>query len=309
MRCTTVQRGLKAIATRVHRLTVVLAAGLTKLGFGVPETPFFDTLAIEAGEQAGEICDRALNQGINLRRIDATTIGISLDETATPDAVMQLLQIFAGDSPMPAVELLDSQSLIPTELVRTSDYLTHPVFNSYHSETEMLRYMYALQMKDLSLASAMIPLGSCTMKLNATAEMIPVTWPEFGQIHPFAPLDQAKGYQVLFEQLETWLSEITGFAGISLQPNAGSQGEYAGLLVIRQYHQSRGDGHRTICLIPQSAHGTNPASAVMAGMKVVGVKCDDDGNIDVADLAAKAEKAQRQPGRPDDHLPLHPRCV
>ncbi|MEM1242364.1 MAG: aminomethyl-transferring glycine dehydrogenase, partial [Cyanobacteria bacterium P01_H01_bin.26] len=172
----------------------------------------------------------------------------------------------------------------------TSAYLTHPTFNRYHSETEMLRYMYALQMKDLSLASAMIPLGSCTMKLNATAEMVPVTWPEFGQIHPFAPLAQTQGYQVLFDQLETWLAEITGFAGISLQPNAGSQGEYAGLLVIRQYHQSRGDTHRTVCLIPQSAHGTNPASAVMAGMKVVGVKCDDDGNIDVADLTAKAEK-------------------
>ncbi|MEM9979397.1 MAG: aminomethyl-transferring glycine dehydrogenase, partial [Cyanobacteria bacterium P01_D01_bin.2] len=182
------------------------------------------------------------------------------------------------------------EAAIPAALARTSAYLTHSTFNRYHSETEMLRYMYALQMKDLSLASAMIPLGSCTMKLNATAEMVPVTWPEFGQIHPFAPLAQTQGYQVLFGQLETWLAEITGFAGISLQPNAGSQGEYAGLLVIRQYHQSRGDSHRTVCLIPQSAHGTNPASAVMAGMKVVGVKCDDDGNIDVADLTAKAEK-------------------
>ncbi|MGD1951281.1 MAG: aminomethyl-transferring glycine dehydrogenase [Leptolyngbyaceae cyanobacterium] len=286
--------GLKAMAIRIHRLTVVLAEGLSKLGFGIPETPFFDTLAVDAGEQAGEICDRALNQGINLRRIDATTIGISLDETTTPEAVMQLLQVFAGELSMPAVERLKSESIIPTEIARTSEYLTHPVFNRYYSETEMLRYMYALQMKDLSLASAMIPLGSCTMKLNATAEMMPVTWPEFGQIHPFAPLDQTKGYQVLFEQLETWLSDITGFAGISLQPNAGSQGEYAGLLVIRQYHQSRGDGHRNICLIPQSAHGTNPASAVMAGMKVVGVKCDDDGNIDLADLTAKAKKHSDQ---------------
>ncbi|MBE9069933.1 aminomethyl-transferring glycine dehydrogenase [Leptolyngbya cf. ectocarpi LEGE 11479] len=282
--------GLKAIATRVHRLTVVLAEGLSKLGFEGPETPFFDTLAVDAGDQAGEICDRALTQGINLRRIDATTIGISLDETTTPEAVVQLLRVFAGDLPLPAVDTLKSAPIIPAALTRTSEYLTHPVFNSYHSETEMLRYMYALQMKDLSLASAMIPLGSCTMKLNATAEMVPVTWPEFGQIHPFAPLDQTQGYQVLFDQLETWLAEITGFAGISLQPNAGSQGEYAGLLVIRQYHQSRGDNHRTVCLIPQSAHGTNPASAVMAGMKVVGVKCDDDGNIDVADLIAKAEK-------------------
>ncbi|MEM7064571.1 MAG: aminomethyl-transferring glycine dehydrogenase [Cyanobacteria bacterium P01_B01_bin.77] len=282
--------GLKAIATRVHRLTVVLSEGLSKLGFGVPETPFFDTLAVDAGEQAGEICDRALAQGINLRRIDATTLGISLDETTTPDAVVQLLQVFASELPLPAVDNLKSAPIIPAALARISEYLTHPVFNSYHSETEMLRYMYALQMKDLSLASAMIPLGSCTMKLNATAEMVPVTWPEFGQIHPFAPLDQTQGYQTLLNQLETWLSEITGFAGISLQPNAGSQGEYAGLLVIRQYHQSRSDDHRTICLIPQSAHGTNPASAVMAGMKVVGVKCDDDGNIDVADLTAKAEK-------------------
>ncbi|ESA32118.1 glycine dehydrogenase [Leptolyngbya sp. Heron Island J] len=286
--------GLKAMATRVHRLTVVLAEGLSKLGFGIPQTPFFDTLAVDAGEQAGEICDRALTQKINLRRIDASTIGISLDETTTPEAVVQLLQVFAGDLPMPAIERLKSEPAIPTDLARTSDYLTHPVFNRYHSETEMLRYMYALQMKDLSLASAMIPLGSCTMKLNATAEMMPVTWPEFGQIHPFAPLDQTKGYQVLFKQLETWLADITGFAGISLQPNAGSQGEYAGLLVIRQYHQSRGDDHRNICLIPQSAHGTNPASAVMAGMKVVGVKCDNDGNIDVADLTAKAEKHSDQ---------------
>ncbi|MEL6129396.1 MAG: aminomethyl-transferring glycine dehydrogenase [Cyanobacteria bacterium J06628_4] len=282
--------GLRAMAARVHRLTVVLAEGLSKLGFGVPETPFFDTLAVDVGQQADGICDRALTHHINLRRIDTTTLGISLDETTTPEAVVQLLQVFAGNLPMPAVERLKSEAAIPPALARTSDYLTHPVFNSYHSETEMLRYMYALQMKDLSLASAMIPLGSCTMKLNATAEMMPVTWPEFGQIHPFAPLDQTKGYQVLFDQLETWLSDITGFAGISLQPNAGSQGEYAGLLVIRQYHQSRGDDHRTVCLIPQSAHGTNPASAVMAGMKVVGVKCDDDGNIDVADLTAKAEK-------------------
>ena len=282
--------GLKAIATRIHRLTVVLAEGLSKLGFGLPETPYFDTLAVDVGDQAQVICDRARARRVNLRSIDATTLGISLGETATPQAIQQLLEIFAGDLPLPQLEHLRSEPSIPDSLARTSPYLTHPVFNRYHCETEMLRYMYALQMKDLSLATAMIPLGSCTMKLNATAEMIPVTWPEFGQLHPFAPQEQTQGYQILFKQLETWLAEITGFSGISLQPNAGSQGEYAGLLVIRQYHQARDEAHRNVCLIPQSAHGTNPASAVMAGMKVVGVKCDGDGNIDLADLSAKAGK-------------------
>ncbi|MEO0456116.1 MAG: aminomethyl-transferring glycine dehydrogenase [Cyanobacteria bacterium P01_A01_bin.114] len=283
-------QGLQRIATRIHRLAVVLSEGLSKLGFTVGETPFFDTVRVEVGDQGQTICDRALACQVNLRRIDPDTLGIALDETVTPESITELLEIFAGSDRLPGLDQLKSASIIPTELQRTSEYLTHPVFNQYHSETELLRYLYALQTKDLSLASAMIPLGSCTMKLNATAEMVPITWPEFGQIHPFAPLHQAKGYRHLFEQLERWLSEITGFAGISLQPNAGSQGEYAGLLVIRQYHQSQNEGHRNICLIPQSAHGTNPASAVMAGMKVVAVKCDDDGNIDVADLQAKAEK-------------------
>ncbi|MEO0541527.1 MAG: aminomethyl-transferring glycine dehydrogenase [Cyanobacteria bacterium P01_A01_bin.105] len=283
-------QGLKAMATRVHKLTAVLSEGLNKLGFGLGEAPFFDTLRIETGEKTQAILARAAERQINLRQIDGETLGLSLDETTTPEDVETLLQVFAGPDSLAFLSQLQASVQIPASFQRTSEYLTHPTFNRYHSETELLRYLYALQMKDLSLASAMIPLGSCTMKLNATAEMVPVTWPEFGQIHPFAPLSQTQGYQQMFDQLEGWLSEITGFAGISLQPNAGSQGEYTGLLVIRQYHQNRGEGHRNVCLIPQSAHGTNPASAVMAGMKVVSVKCDSDGNIDVADLRAKAEK-------------------
>jgi glycine dehydrogenase len=283
-------QGLKRIATRIHRLTVVLSAGLQKLGFTLGREPFFDTLRVETGDRTEAILASALAHRINLRQIDDRTLGISLDETTTPEAVAELLDTFAQSDTLPALADLESAVALPDSLKRTSDYLSHPVFNRYHSETELLRYLYSLQMKDLSLASAMIPLGSCTMKLNATAEMVPITWPEFGQLHPFVPLDQARGYQQLFSQLEAWLSEITGFAAISLQPNAGSQGEYAGLLVIREYHQSRQEGHRHICLIPQSAHGTNPASAVMAGMKVVSVQCDHDGNIDLADLQAKAEK-------------------
>ena len=283
-------QGLKAMATRVHRLTVVLAEGLSKLGFGLGNAPFFDTLCVTTGDKTQAVLARAAEQQINLRQIDGKTLGIALDETTTPEDVEALLQVFAGPGSLSFSPQLKSSVQIPAALQRTSAYLTHPVFNRYHSETELLRYLYSLQTKDLSLASAMIPLGSCTMKLNATAEMVPVTWPEFGQIHPFAPLAQTQGYQTLFTQLENWLSEITGFAGISLQPNAGSQGEYTGLLVIRQYHQTREEGHRNVCLIPQSAHGTNPASAVMAGMKVVSVKCDSDGNIDVDDLRAKAEK-------------------
>jgi glycine dehydrogenase len=282
--------GLKQIATRIHQLTGVLADGLTQLGFSLGAAPYFDTLRVATGDQTRAIWARALAQQVNLRQIDDQTLGIALDETTTPADVVTLLAIFADHHPLPELDTLKPENRLPVTLQRTSAYLTHPVFHQYHSETELLRYMYALQMKDLSLTSAMIPLGSCTMKLNATAEMLPVTWPEFGQLHPFVPLDQARGYQQLFQTLENWLAEITGFAGISLQPNAGSQGEYAGLLVIRQYHQSRGEAHRTVCLIPQSAHGTNPASAVMAGMKVVAVQCDHAGNIDVADLAAKAEQ-------------------
>ena len=278
-------QGLKGIASRIHQLTTALADGLIQLGYSLGTEPVFDTLTVATGEQTDDIIARAAERQINLR-IDSAqgneprTLGISLDETTGLEQIVELLEIFAGNTAVPPLDALKPQP-VPLAFSRTSDYLTHPVFNQYHSETELLRYLYSLQKKDLSLADAMIPLGSCTMKLNATAEMVPITWPEFGQIHPFAPLSQTKGYQILFAQLETWLADITGFAGISLQPNAGSQGEYTGLLVIHQYHQSRGDTHRNICLIPQSAHGTNPASAVMAGMKVVAVKCDDDGNIDV----------------------------
>jgi len=286
--------GLRQIATRIHTLTATLAKGLAKAGFALGEAPYFDTLQVKTGDQTEAILQQAATKRINLRRVDAETLGISLDETTTTADVQDLWEVLAGpETAASLVSLLQAPMELPDwpqGLRRQSAYLTHPVFNRYHSETEMLRYLYRLQGKDLSLATAMIPLGSCTMKLNATAEMVPITWPEFGQIHPFAPAEQTRGYRQMFAELEAWLAEITGFDGISLQPNAGSQGEYAGLLVIREYHQQRGDYHRNICLIPQSAHGTNPASAVMAGMKVVAVKCDDDGNIDVADLQAKAEK-------------------
>lgn len=290
---------LKGIASRIQQLTAALANGLRQLGYRLGSEPVFDTLTVATGEETANIIARAAERQINLR-VDpvqsdrsqqscTASLGIALDETTGLAQVAELLTIFAGDQAVPSLESLSPDPL-PEALKRTSSYLTHPVFNQYHSETELLRYLYSLQCKDLSLANAMIPLGSCTMKLNATAEMVPISWPQFAQIHPFAPLSQTQGYQTLFTQLEGWLSEITGFAGISLQPNAGSQGEYAGLLVIRQYHDSRQTAQRNICLIPQSAHGTNPASAVMAGMKVVAVNCDDDGNIDVADLERKAEQ-------------------
>ena len=281
--------GLKHIAERIHALTCTLRAGLEEAGYTTGEYPCFDTLSVTV--PAGiteELLTAARSRQINLRAIDATHIGISLDETTTPADVEELLQIFGVKTGTKTL----SASGIPVDIQRKSPYLTHPVFNSYHSETEMLRYIHRLQTKDLSLVNAMIPLGSCTMKLNATAEMVPVTWREFGELHPFAPREQAKGYQHLFSQLETWLAEITGYSGISLQPNAGSQGEYAGLLVIRKYHHNRNEAHRNVCLIPTSAHGTNPASAVMAGMQVVVVACDSEGNIDLGDLRAKADKHQ-----------------
>ncbi|MDY6804188.1 MAG: aminomethyl-transferring glycine dehydrogenase [Cyanobacteriota bacterium] len=298
--------GLKRIAENVHHLTAVLAAGLEELDYEISSEPFFDTLRVTPTKESplhsgAEIIAAAEDACLNLRLLNANNVGISLDETTTVNDLLDLWQVFAAGNELPFAveELIESVANHPSSRTgvspvpaanRTSSYLTHPAFNSYRSETEMLRYLHRLQAKDLSLTTSMIPLGSCTMKLNATAEMLPVTWPEFGKIHPFAPRSQSEGYQVMFRQLERWLGEITGFAGISLQPNAGSQGEYAGLLVIRQYHQDRGEGHRNICLIPDSAHGTNPASAVMSGMKVVVVKCDREGNIDLADLKVKAEK-------------------
>ena len=270
--------GLKAIALKIHQHTATLAEGLKRLGYSITNEYFFDTLRVDLGSRnIRDILAACELQKINLRIFDDSSVGISLDEVTTIEDVEDLLNIFAGNSPTPSREVPPPQ--LPVNLSRESTYLTHPVFSSYHSETELLRYLHKLESKDLSLTTSMIPLGSCTMKLNATSEMIPVTWAEFGKIHPFAPQSQTKGYQVLFQQLEDWLAEITGFAGVSLQPNAGSQGEYAGLLVIHQYHESRGEGHRNICLIPTSAHGTNPASAVMCGMKVVAVACDDEGIV------------------------------
>ncbi|MEP0753042.1 aminomethyl-transferring glycine dehydrogenase [Trichocoleus sp. Lan] len=291
--------GLKKIAQNIHKLTGILASGLKRLGYGIGAEQFFDTLRVELGKRTLEdILADAQARQINLRILDANAVGISLDETTTVQDLQDLFEIFAGTHELPfTVEELGkgvTPSIQGEPFARKSSYLTHPVFNRYHSETELLRYLHRLEAKDLSLTTSMIPLGSCTMKLNATAEMIPVTWAEFGKIHPFAPPSQTRGYQILFQQLEAWLAEITGFAGISLQPNAGSQGEYAGLLVIRQYHESRGEEHRNVCLIPQSAHGTNPASAVMCGMKVVAIACDDRGNIDVDDLKAKAEKHRNE---------------
>ena len=281
--------GLKKIASNVHALTKILAYGLNQIGHRVSTPNFFDTVCVEI--KKGSVAD-ILNIGsahqMNFRLIDENSIGISLDETADINNVSEILEIFNLDKPL-ALSEGEFQMEDSSFQLRTSKFLQHSVFNRYHSETEMLRYIKRLESRDLSLTASMIPLGSCTMKLNAASEMFPVSWPEFAKIHPFAPLAQARGYQILFQNLEDWLAEITGFAGISLQPNAGSQGEYTGMLVIRAYHESRGDAHRNVCLIPTSAHGTNPASAVMAGMKVVAVACDTNGNIDVADLRAKAE--------------------
>jgi len=287
--------GLKRIAQRVNLLTASLADALVKLGHTVIHSAYFDTICVKPqGMSIAQVQAIANVKQINLRYLEDGAIAISLDETVSKQDLADLIEIFAVEKNTSQSPIPNHQSPVPTSLTRTSPYLTHPAFNSYHSESELLRYIHRLQSKDLSLTTSMIPLGSCTMKLNATSEMLPVTWTEFGNIHPFAPLAQTQGYQILFQQLEAWLAEITGFAGVSLQPNAGSQGEYAGLSTIRQYHQHRGQANRHICLIPTSAHGTNPASAVMAGMKVVTVNCDSEGNIDVADLRAKAEKHQHE---------------
>jgi len=285
---------LRRIATRIQRLTCILARGLADGGFTADNGTFFDTLTYTVGKQQKAIVKRAQALGLNLRVIGSDRLGISLDETTTARDVAALWEAFTGDTTMPAVEHLDEKvrenAGIPDALLRPIDYLKHPLFNSYHSETEMLRYMRYLEDKDIALNRSMIPLGSCTMKLNATTEMLPVTWPEFAGIHPFAPAEQTAGYHAMLGELERMLIECTGYDAISLQPNAGSQGEYAGLLVIRRYHESRGDSQRDVCLIPSSAHGTNPASAALAGMRVVIVECDALGNIDLPDLREKAAR-------------------
>jgi glycine dehydrogenase len=284
-------KGLERIARRVHRLTAIAKAGIEHLGFAVKPSAFFDTLTVETGGKTAEIVARSRIGRLNLREIDGRTLGLSLDETTTREDVETLWAVFLGHpARFRAAELEMTAEAIPDTLRRTSAYLAHPVFNRCQSETEMLRYLRRLADKDVALDRSMIPLGSCTMKLNATSEMIPVTWPEFGQVHPFAPAEQARGYRELVAGLEKMLVECTGYAAVSLQPNAGSQGEYAGLLAIRAWHASRGEGHRSVCLIPSSAHGTNPASAHMVGMQVVVVACDAAGNVDLADLEAKAKQ-------------------
>ncbi|MEM8677923.1 MAG: aminomethyl-transferring glycine dehydrogenase [Planctomycetota bacterium] len=285
-------QGLQQIARRVHGFTSVLAKGLNQLGYRVTNERWFDTLTIHTPGEAEAIHQQAAAHRLNLRPIDADHVGISLDETTSPDDVNELLACFAQHQAPP--EFVDLQSLVTTEIdaafVRRSEYLTHPVFHRYRTETEMMRYLRRLADRDLALDRTMIPLGSCTMKLNAATEMTPVTWPEFADIHPYAPRAQASGYEQLIHELEEMLCAATGYDSVSLQPNAGSQGEFAGLLAISGYHQSRGEAHRNICLIPASAHGTNPASAIMAGMKVVVVKCDDEGNVDITDLQQKAQE-------------------
>ncbi|HYS87589.1 MAG TPA: aminomethyl-transferring glycine dehydrogenase [Bradyrhizobium sp.] len=278
--------GLTHIARTVHRRACVLAAGLRKLGFAPQSEAFFDTVTVNAGARRNEIAARARAEKINLRIVERT-LGIALDETTTPDIVEAVWRAFGGRLVYADVEA-DTRDTLPPELKRSSAFLTHPVFHAHRSETELLRYMRKLSDRDLALDRAMIPLGSCTMKLNATSEMIPLTWPAFGGLHPFAPLEQAAGYHALFARLEKWLCDITGYEAISLQPNSGAQGEYAGLLAIRGYHTARGEPHRKVCLIPSSAHGTNPASASMAGMEVVVVACDARGDVDVNDLRTKA---------------------
>ena len=292
---------LKTIAARINRLASILVAAVRQSDLSQTEflvnTSWFDTVTISVAEQQSEIYQRALDKGINLRLVDNDKLGVSFDETKTAEDVGELLDVFFGDDHGFTVDGLDAQIIkaqcesgIPEAYKRTSDFLTHEVFNQYHSETEMMRYLKRLENKDLSLVHAMIPLGSCTMKMNAATELMPITWAEFGNIHPFAPADQKLGYKQMIDELEGWLAEVTGYDAVSMQPNSGAQGEYAGLVAINRYNKSIGQGHRNICLIPTSAHGTNPASAAMARMKIVLVDCDDNGNIDVADLRNKAEE-------------------
>ncbi|MCE4055009.1 aminomethyl-transferring glycine dehydrogenase [Pseudomonas sp. Au-Pse12] len=286
--------GLKRIAQRVHRLTCILAVGLERQGIARVNRHFFDTLTLEVGGSQTAIIESARAQQINLRILGRGQLGLSLDETCDETTVARLFDVFLGADHGLDVAALDAEALesgIPDPLLRRSRYLTHPVFSAHHSETEMLRYLKQLENKDLALNQSMIPLGSCTMKLNASSEMIPITWPEFANLHPFAPREQAVGYTLMIDELERWLCAITGFDAICMQPNSGAQGEYAGLLAIRRYHESRQQGGRHICLIPASAHGTNPASAQMAGMQVVIVECDEAGNVDLQDLKAKAQAA------------------
>ena len=290
--------GLRRIAERVHRLTAIVAAGLSKVGYAAESAQFFDTLTVNVGDKQAALMARAVEAGFNLRAVGKDKLGMTFDETTTPAEVQALLAVFANGGAVPDVATLDAgiDGLpgIPDALQRDMDYLQHPLFNDFHSETDMLRYMKRLEDKDIALNRAMIPLGSCTMKLNATTEMVAVTWPEFGRMHPYAPAEQTEGYRELLAELEHMLLECTGYDAISLQPNAGAQGEYAGLLAIKRYHESRGDHMRTVCLIPSSAHGTNPASAAMAGMKVVIVECDSYGNVDMIDLKAKAERHSQE---------------
>jgi glycine dehydrogenase len=286
-------QGLKRIAERVAAYTAIFVRGLQQLGYEITHTSAFDSVTVKTGDATHLIAGRARQAGANLRFRQKNHLGVSLDETTSRKDIELLWSFFAQPGQrVPVVSAFEKgvESLIPADLRRTSEFLTHPVFNTYHSETGMLRYIRMLGDKDLALDRSMIPLGSCTMKLNATSEMIPITWPEFANIHPFAPPDQLRGYAELDQQLRDWLCQATGYAGISLQPNAGSQGEYAGMLIIRAFHEANGQGHRNICLIPSSAHGTNPASAHMAGMTVVVTACDAQGNVDMADLKAKCEQ-------------------
>ncbi|GAB3909147.1 aminomethyl-transferring glycine dehydrogenase [Mucilaginibacter boryungensis] len=292
-------KGLKLIAERIHGLAILLSQSLEQLGYQQLNKSYFDTVKFDLGNLVDPIHAEALNNEVNFH-YKGSEVSIAIDETISPDDIKTIVKFFAkvkgktiNDVDFDGLQA-SLQTVIPAELQRKSEYLTHPVFNSHHSEHEMLRYIKSLETKDLSLCHSMIALGSCTMKLNATTEMVPITWAEFSKMHPFAPADQTGGYMQLFDELNNWLSEITGFAAMSLQPNAGAQGEYAGLMVIRAYHNDRGDHHRNIALIPSSAHGTNPASAAMAGMKIVVVKCDENGNIDVADMRAKAEQYKNE---------------